>query len=438
MRLFKNIRLGVILAITYIRAHWYFFLIGLALALALFFLGPNLQSKQIETVGFVGDYTVSNLPLSIQKEISFGLTTVQASGEVAPGVAKSWVITDSGRTVTFALNTSLRWQNGESVSADSINYNLKSVLLTRPAPDQIRLALKEPFAPLLTVVSQPLFKNGLVGLGRWRVDGVNFNGRFVQSLTLSDSQSGLRKLYKFYPDEKSVTVALKLGAINKAIDLHNAANFQTDSHYQVESRLATTTLATLFFNLEKNNFDDKSFRQGLIYALPDQFSQGEAVDSPIPQGNWAKTVQAKKYPQNFDLAKKLLSSSASKSAQIKITIQTIPELEDVAKQIVTAWQKAGITTTIQVTDVPDPTFDTYLAFMELPTDPDQYLLWHSTQPTNISHYKSPKVDKLLEEGRRTLDEKERKSIYADFQRALTEDAPAAFLFYPKLYTITRK
>jgi len=80
-----------------------------------------------------------------------------------------------------------------------------------------------------------------------------------------------------------------------------------------------------------------------------------------------------------------------------------------------------------------------LRSLTVPADPDQYVYWQSTQEnTNISNYSSPKIDKLLEDGRKTLDTDARKKIYADFQFYLVDDAPAIFLYYPKVVTIRRK
>jgi peptide/nickel transport system substrate-binding protein len=80
-----------------------------------------------------------------------------------------------------------------------------------------------------------------------------------------------------------------------------------------------------------------------------------------------------------------------------------------------------------------------LAIFDTPEDPDQYSIWHSTQKaTNITHYENPRIDKLLEDGRSQINTEERKKTYLDFQRFLVEDAPAAFLFYPDTYSISRK
>ncbi len=435
----KNLRLGVILVISYTKAHWQLFFGGVVLGLALLYGLLRLPPRQqIPVIGLSGNYTLTNLPLEIQDEISFGLTRLLPDGQATPGAAKSWQITDNGKTVTFFLDTSLVWQNGEKFDASSVNYNLKSIALSRPASDQITFTLKEPFAPLLTTVSQPLFKNGLVGLGQWQVDNLSFNGRFLAGITISNKSTNQKKIYKFFLTDQNLATALKLGSVTQARRLHSTFDFANDSHYKISGPLATNLIATLFFNLQNDVLEDKSLRQALTYALPDDFPQGQEALAPVPQGSWVESKSAKKYPQNLTLAQKTLRQNASTSSQLKLIINTTKPLEETARMIAAAWNKIGVATTIDVTDVPSPIFDVFLAYMELPSDPDQYNLWHSTQIGNISHYKSPKVDKLLEEGRRTLDQKERKEIYADFQRAITEDVPAAFLFYPKQYTITRK
>ncbi|MCS7199844.1 MAG: peptide-binding protein [Caldimicrobium sp.] len=67
-------------------------------------------------------------------------------------------------------------------------------------------------------------------------------------------------------------------------------------------------------------------------------------------------------------------------------------------------------------------------------DPDLYDIFHSTKVKspglNFVGYENPEVDKLLEEGRYTLDREKRKSIYYKFQKILVEDQPYTFLYIP--------
>src|SRR6185369_8402425 len=82
-------------------------------------------------------------------------------------------------------------------------------------------------------------------------------------------------------------------------------------------------------------------------------------------------------------------------------------------------------------------FQVVLVGQEIPPDPDQYYLWDSTQSTNFTGYKNPRIDKLLEDGRKSIDQSERKSIYQDFQQFLVEETPAIFLTHLKTYTVVR-
>ncbi len=434
----KRLRLVVLLIHSYIKTHWQLFLVGLAASLAILFFAPKFFfQEKIETIGLVGDYTLATLPIEIQNEISIGLTTIMPDGKIASGAASSWEFSDGNKSVTFNLVSSRIWQDGLPFTPDSVNYNLKSVTLTKPAPDKIKLSLLEPFAPLLSIVSQPLFKNGLIGLGTWRADSVRFTGRFVSSITLVNQDTKVKKTYKFFSSETDLGIALKLGAVNQARGLHDKQNFESDPHYALTETTSQKTVAAIFFNLQNQNLDNKTFRQGLSYALPNTFPQGEPATGPFPPTSWAHGKLLKKYPQSVSLAKKFLHPDASASSELKLTLQATANLENAAKIVAQNWGEAGVETSIQIVDVPDPAFEAFLTYVELPPDPDQYFLWHTTQPGNISHYKSPKVDKLLEDGRKTINQTERKDIYDNFEKAITEDLPAIFLFYPKLYNIAR-
>ncbi|MEK7092766.1 MAG: peptide-binding protein, partial [Patescibacteria group bacterium] len=83
-------------------------------------------------------------------------------------------------------------------------------------------------------------------------------------------------------------------------------------------------------------------------------------------------------------------------------------------------------------------FQIFLGDFQLSKDPDQYSLWHSSQPQNISNYQNLRIDKLLEDGRKTTDIEKRRKIYEDFQKYLLADSPASFLFFPYEYDLIRK
>lgn len=122
---------------------------------------------------------------------------------------------------------------------------------------------------------------------------------------------------------------------------------------------------------------------------------------------------------------------------VAVELATIPELLGLAEKIKSDWQAIGVETEIRVVASRPSNFQAFLGIERIDSDPDQYHLWHSTQASNIVNMHNPRIDKLLEDGRQTIDQEERAQIYIDFQRFLVEEAPAVFLYHPKSYLIKR-
>ena len=79
-------------------------------------------------------------------------------------------------------------------------------------------------------------------------------------------------------------------------------------------------------------------------------------------------------------------------------------------------------------------FDATILGWTIPLDPDIYDVWHSSktgpQELNFISYKNEEVDRLIEKGRDTFDQKERKKYYDRIQEILAEDQPYTFLYVP--------
>ncbi|MCX5680444.1 MAG: ABC transporter substrate-binding protein, partial [Candidatus Omnitrophica bacterium] len=87
-------------------------------------------------------------------------------------------------------------------------------------------------------------------------------------------------------------------------------------------------------------------------------------------------------------------------------------------------------------------FDAVIMGWFLPRDPDCYDIWHSSRTRegefNFIGYKNSEVDKLLEEGRRTFDQKARANIYNRIHRLINTDSPCLFLYSSDVLPIVSK
>ena len=87
-------------------------------------------------------------------------------------------------------------------------------------------------------------------------------------------------------------------------------------------------------------------------------------------------------------------------------------------------------------------FDAVLLAWTIPPDPSLFAVWHSSNiapgKLNITGYANQELDKLLEEGLRTLDPEKRQSIYFRIQEILAQEQPYAFLFNAQALPIVHK
>ena len=78
-------------------------------------------------------------------------------------------------------------------------------------------------------------------------------------------------------------------------------------------------------------------------------------------------------------------------------------------------------------------FEAVILAWGITPDPDQFDIWHSskTSPDELNRigYANPEVDDLLEKGRSTCIEAERKKYYDRLQEVLAEDQPIVFLYF---------
>lgn len=416
-------------------------LLGFVFFLSLNFIFPLFFATTTQRIGYAGRFTTNTLPNPIQELISDGLVIVQADGSIQPNLASSWEFKDGGETWIFHLDPNKQWQDGKKVTSQSLTYSFNDVIIETPDSQTIVFRLKEKFSPFPSVVSIPIFKKGtLIGTDQWKVSKLSLVGDLIEYIVLTDKQ-GNKKIIKFYPSEERAKTAFKLGEIDQIRDMLDPTPLKDWETVTVDENITLNRYVAVFFNTQDPVFDkNKSLRQALSYAIDkDSLSPNRAL-GPISPDSWTFNPQIKDYSFDTDRAKQLLTDiPKAQRENLAIKLTTTSNLRADAERIAKNWNAIGIKTTVSLSSGIPSEYQAFLAIYDSPFDPDQYVTWHSSQQeTNISKYSDPRIDKLLEDGRLETNTNQRKVIYFDFQRFLLEDAPAAFLYHPISYTITRK
>ncbi len=408
-------------------------------AITVFFLFARYlpTPKQTVKIAKTGKFTVESIPSDIQAKISRGLVSLDDSGLPQPALAASWDVQDDGKLYTFYLTPNLHWSDGSPVVGSDLAYNFAEVE-TNATENTVTFRLKEPFSPFFFAVSRPVLKNNRLGVGEYRLTKTKVVNGVLQSLTIESDT--VREIYKFYPTETAALTAYRLGEVNQVVDLSLVPPDMTkDNSTVVSADTHIPKIAAIFLNNNDSTLSSKSTRQGLAYAISDKSFGGTRALSPISKTSWAYNDLVKDYEFDAERAKTLFDQDVQTPEGVHLELKTMLPYLDIAEKIADDWRhNLKVQVDVKVVSGASSDYQMILADYAPPADPDQYTIWHSTQATNFTHYSSLKVDKLLEDGRRTNDPKLRKEIYQDFQRFLLEDCPTIFLFDTSSYALSRK
>jgi peptide/nickel transport system substrate-binding protein len=458
---------------TYFKKHGFVLATSVIGALVVFSFSisvivQKLEQKPRRYIGLVGKYSLNNLPLFIQNQLSAGLTKIEEDNTVSPYLAERWTIEDGGKTYRFVIKKEVHWQDGKKLTTADIQYNLPEVEIIT-TPNDIIFKLPDEFVPFPTTVSKPVFrtvekkyllffkKPMLVGIGQYELNDYQQTGQKLNEITLSGPEEKL--IYRFYFTEDEAILAFKRGEVDELPDLSSNYDISNWQNVSATSHANFNRYLGVFFN-NSNPLFPKNVRQALSYATSKPQGKNRAY-GPINPESWAYLEGGKSYEKDLDRAtERLLDEIPFEPLNIELT--TTGNFVADADRIKQEWEEFGelayqscldndsisnkdscvntqIEVNVRITNFPDTNnFQILLLGQEIPPDPDQYYLWHSQQSTNFTGYKNTRIDALLEKGRKTAEKNERKAIYQEFQQFLLEDAPVIFLRHLDSYEVKRK
>lgn len=413
----------------------------LVAALGLFI---NYRSKELfkTTIsqGVVGTFTQDDLPILVTSLLSDSLFSIDQSGKPVPRIAKGFEVNDEANEYKIFLREDYYWVDGSPLKSSDFDLAISDAKIEVPDEKTILIKLADSFSPLPSLLTKPIFKkNTLIGTGPYKIQRIEKDKQnmvFIEKIMLDINKENYPKLtIKFYPNEKVAKTGLKMGEIQSIAGVNDFFDLSSEIPFKVQSKTNYSKLVAIFYNTMDPILSDRNFRIALSYGAPSIKNEALAKTN-FPPTSWAFNADLKSYLDNPDQAKQALKK-VKNGKDSTITLTATVFLKEVGEKIVSEWKNAGINAILRVESGIPQDFQALLISQDIPSDPDQYAFWHSTQTqTNTSKYfsqnqLSPRVDKDLEDGRKSTNEKVRKERYFDLQKVLLDDAPATFLYFPK-------
>lgn len=419
--------------------------------------------------------------------------------ENSPNLAERFE-TISDTSYKFYLRPDLKFSDGTPLTADDVVYTYRSVIdgkvispfkssferiatIEAESPTVVKVEMKAAYAPFLTI-----FTRGIVSRAAVEQKGEKFG--------MEPVCSGPYKLIKFVPDsvvelavnedyfgEKPRLAGIEFQIIkDDNIRVMKLIKGDVDlvqngiSPMLIESvmknpnltKLEDTSVVVTYMGLNLSDpiLAKKEVREAIAYAIDrdeviNHRWKGLAVkaNSVLSPANWAYDPGLMQYPYDPVKANKLLDAAGLKDKdgggdlkRFKLVYKTtnVKDRIDIARLISHQLEKVGIATKVEpyewgtfFKDVKSGNFQLYTLSWVGVTEPDIFFdILHSTQwppvGLNRDRYKNSRVDELVEKGRVTMDQAERKKIYAEIQKIVLEDLPLIPLWYEKNVVIYRK
>ncbi|MCI0398054.1 MAG: peptide ABC transporter substrate-binding protein [Chloroflexi bacterium] len=291
-----------------------------------------------------------------------GLTRYDASGQLAPALARSWEISDDGRTFRFTLRDDVTWHDGRPLTAADVAFTyglLQNEAFPAPAglralwqpvtisvtnELEIAFTLPQPYTPFLDATTRGILPAHVLGdSAPERLAEHPFNrsptgtGPFLVEPGSDWQRSGALRLaanptywrqgvqldsleFRFYPDSQALARAFTAGEIQAVTTISPAALPELGALPGMRLFTAAAPRYTLlFFNLTDSGLAVPALevRQGLAYALDrdalvDQAlnGQGLPLEGPYLPTSWAyNPALLATYPYQPETAVSLLETA---------------------------------------------------------------------------------------------------------------------------------
>lgn len=430
---------------------------------------------------------------SIMFQIHEGLV-YEKDGEIQPGLAESWEVSDDAMTITFHLRAGTKFHNDEPITADDVVFSINRaaaspfVEMMTGAIDKaekidestVKVTFKYPYGPglkcfttsALFIMPQELVEADEEAYGQFPV------GAGPYKLTeIVPGEKAVMEAYEGYyggmPQIKTVTFRIINDTTTALMSLKNGELDTMDSNIPEEARQElidsedlqyaegeSNAYLGIMFNNESGPFADKRVREAVSYAVDRQElidgaknGMATALEAPLLMSCPEYPVDFQANPKDIEKAKALLAEAGYPDG-FTVTMKTVdsPTYSKPTEILQAQLKEIGINVEIEIMErnkyVEEVTvngdFDlTFWAIVAKVIDADfcQYAAFRSTEEKgtgNYMHVNNPELDALLDEGRACLDPERRKEIYAQTCQIIKDESIMIPLFMAKRTLVADK
>lgn len=409
-----------------------------------------------------------------------GLVRINNELKLEPELATEWSSNESATEWTFHLRKGVKFHNGKDFTAEDVVHTFEwladpalasrarstaEMVASIETPDDytVKFILKEPYGawPDMLIerhlkivpagISMEDMVRNPVGTGPFKFESYTPGDKLVVAKNDSYWEEGLPKLNKvtlrIMPEDAAKIAALNAGDVDILynVPLESVEELKGKSGIVVDS-VPTGTWDGFVLNNEVKPFSDPKVRQAIVKALDKPqlvefalFGQGAATHTPIAPNHPFYNHDLPVTP-DIEGAKALLAEAGYPKG-FKITLN-VPVGRPTRERAAVALQQMlkPIGVQVQLERVPYSRWGATISgkapfymdgYLSRPTvDTATFPWYHSSGSWNnqMWHFKSERIDALIDEARQTTDQEKQKELYNKFQDYALEDAPGGVMY----------
>lgn len=418
------------------------------------------------------------ITMNVQRQLYDMLILKDEDGNLIPGLAEEWSVSNDGLEVTFNLRKDVKFHNGETMTAKDVVFSYERAIassftsrisgsmesMKQIDDNTVVLKLKFPYGPILAcvasinmgIVSEKAVKENEEGFDRSPVGTGPYSlvewksGYKLIFKSFADyyrGEAAIKNLdYNIIPDSSTALIALEKGEVDM-VQSPSPADKQNilGNSDLVLTETPQASYMFIGFNTETGVFSNKLLRQAVSYAVDREAviiggldGSATALEVPMPPVCFGFPEGFKNNPYDPERAKQLLTEAGYPNGlKVKLRAMESPIYARPAEVIQENLRLVGIEAELDLMErgaflkdvYTDCNYEIDLSDISaLVPDADfiTYTRFHSELVgggRNFTRFKNAEMDKALETGRKSQSEEERIAAYLKVSEIVKEEAP---------------